>query len=65
MGMKINSSHDALCREFAYENTIDKLQNNKEDTSLCNLWFKVVCSSYTSLAMHGNVIDENKIIGEL
>ena len=28
------------------------------DTSLCNLWFRVVCSSFTSLTMHSNIIDE-------
>ena len=30
-----------------------------------NLWFKVVCYSYTSLAVHSNVITELKIIHEL
>ena len=58
MQKKINSSHEALCRESAYENMIHKLYNNCEDTFVRNLWFKVVCSSYALLAMLSNVIDK-------
>ena len=34
---KIKSSHMAFCREFAYDNMMDKLLNSKEDKSVCNL----------------------------
>ena len=56
--MKMKTSYEALSREFVGKNTMVKLQNSLEDTSVSNMFVKVVCLTSTSLAVHSNVIEQ-------
>ena len=65
MRTKMKSSFEALPREFEGKNTIVKLQNNLEDTSVRNMLLKAVCLTSASLAMHRNVFEELQKFHEL
>ena len=53
----MKSSFEALSREFAGKNTIVKLKNSLEDSSVRNMLIKVVRLTSASLAVYSNVIE--------
>ena len=54
---KMKRSFEALSREFVGKDTIVKLLNSLEDTSVRNMLLKVVYLTSASLAVHSNVIE--------